>query len=166
MDSILKKLFSAADAHGEDSGEPDHTVGDLQDLLRETWSLMTPSQKLALLNSDTTDNVAMTGGEFNAQDLIAEFEFLIANGTDQTDGILVSLDGGVSYQSAPEGVRIIYQNIPIDGEDGAGEVHINATHEGLITDVWTTREEPLDHNIGTDSVLIDDLITRLVGENG
>ena len=77
----------------------------------------------------------------------------------------VSLDGGLTYQKAREGVRIIYKNVLIDGEDGRGEVHINATGEGLITDIWTTREEPLDHNIGTDSVTIDDIVSRLVSDN-
>lgn len=77
----------------------------------------------------------------------------------------VSLDGGVTWMPAKEGVRIVYRGVPIDGEDGLGEVHINATHEGLITDIWTTREEPLDHNIGTDCVLIEDLVSRLVAES-
>ena len=81
------------------------------------------------------------------------------------DGMLVSLDGGVTYSPAQEGVRIIYQDILIAGEDGKGEVHINATHEGLITDIWTTREDPLDHNIGTDSIMIEDIVSRLVAEN-
>lgn len=77
----------------------------------------------------------------------------------------VSLDGGSTYQPAAEGVRIVYKGVLIDGEDGCGEVHINATHEGLVTDIWTTRDEPLDHNIGTDSVLIEDIVSRLVAEN-
>lgn len=76
-----------------------------------------------------------------------------------------SLDGGVTYQPATEGVRIVYKDVMIDGEGGRGEVHVNATHEGLITDIWTTRDEPLDHNIGTDSVLIEDIVSRLVTEN-
>lgn len=76
----------------------------------------------------------------------------------------VSLDGGVTWLEAKEGVRIIYEGVPVDGEDGLGEVHVNATHEGLITDIWTTRDEPLDHNIGTDAVLIEDIVSRLVSE--
>ena len=79
--------------------------------------------------------------------------------------IKFSIDGGITYQDAPEGVRIIYQDVMIDGEDGTGEVHINATQEGLITDVWTGRDEPLDHNIGTGSETIDDIVSRLIGEN-
>ena len=77
----------------------------------------------------------------------------------------VSLDGGDTWQLAPEGVRIAYKGVMIDGKDGTGEVHLNCTHEGVITDIWATREEPLDHNIGTDCVLIDDIVSRLVNEN-
>ena len=83
----------------------------------------------------------------------------------------VSLNGGTSWQPAPEGVRIAYKNVMIDGEDGRGEVHIHATHEGLITDIWTHREPPMvsdapyDHNIGTVSIQIEDIVSRLVEEN-
>ena len=83
----------------------------------------------------------------------------------------VSLNGGETWQAVPEGVRIAYKNVMIDGEDGRGELHINATHEGLITDIWTHREPPMvsdapyDHNIGTDSILIGDIVSRLVEEN-
>lgn len=84
---------------------------------------------------------------------------------EEAAAIVVSLDGGETYHPAREGVRIIYKDVMVDGEDGRGEVHINATHEGLITDIWTTRDEPLDHNIGTDSVSLDDIVSRLVDEN-
>lgn len=83
----------------------------------------------------------------------------------QDSDMLVSLDGGKTYHPASYGVRIVYKNVLIDGEDGRGEVHVNATGEGLITDVWTTRDEPLDHNIGTDSLAIEDIVRRLVGAN-
>ena len=79
--------------------------------------------------------------------------------------IEASLDGGSSWLPAPQGVRIVYRNVPIDGEDGTGELHINATTEGLIADVWTTRDCPLDHNIGSSAQLLGDIITDLVEEN-
>lgn len=81
---------------------------------------------------------------------------------DEEPTMEVSLDGGMTWHPAPSGVRIVYRNVMIDGEDGRGEVHFNATHEGLITDIWTTRDEPLDHNIGTDSFMLDDIVSRLV----
>lgn len=79
--------------------------------------------------------------------------------------IKVSLDGGVTFQEAKQGVRIVYEGISVPGEDETGELHVSATHEGVVTDVWVTRDEPLDHNIGTSSQLLDDLVSDLVDEN-
>jgi len=78
--------------------------------------------------------------------------------------IKVSLDGGVTFHEAKEGVRIVYEDVMIPGEDGTGEFHLNATHEGLISDLWTTRDEPLDHNIGTSAQMLDDLVSELVDD--
>ena len=74
MNAILKKLFAAADNHSEDSGEPDHTVGDLQDLLRRSWEIMSVGQKLQLLRSTEVYNVVECGaqGEFEWDDLVTE----------------------------------------------------------------------------------------------
>lgn len=80
-------------------------------------------------------------------------------------GINFSIDGGVTFQEAPEGVRIIYDDVMVPGEDGKGELHLNLTHEGLITDVWATRDAPLDHNIATSSEMFDDMVSRLVEES-
>ena len=40
----LELLIDAATAHGEKS-ESDHEVGDLQDILRVCWKLLTPEQQ-------------------------------------------------------------------------------------------------------------------------
>jgi hypothetical protein len=60
--------------------------------------------------------------------------------------IQVSLDGGVTFIDAPSGVIVHHQGVPvvIDGEDGEGEIHISHTSEGVITDAWGTRADPLD----------------------
>lgn len=79
--------------------------------------------------------------------------------------VSVSVDGGQTFTPAPNGVRVIYKGVPIPGEDLLGELHINATHEGLITDIWATRDEPLDHNIGTESVPTEDTVFRLIENN-
>lgn len=55
-------LIEAAERHGKDS-EPDHEVGDLQQLLRAAWGLMTPDQRQALLVSPEAEDVLMHGGE-------------------------------------------------------------------------------------------------------
>jgi hypothetical protein len=45
------------------------------------------------------------------------------------------------------------------GEDEVGQVHINATSEGVIADVWVTRDEHLDHNIGTSNETVDGIVS-------
>lgn len=73
----------------------------------------------------------------------------------------VSLDGGVTYRAAPEGVRVI---CPVTLDDGQGELHVNHTHEGLITDVWVGVDGVMDHHAGTRSVMADELAFELVNE--
>lgn len=60
--SPLQMIFDAADAHGEDTGEPDHTVGDLQDVLRAAWNLMSEAQREALMDSETVQSTLEMGG--------------------------------------------------------------------------------------------------------
>lgn len=74
IDGYLEKLIEAADNHGEDSGEPDHTIGDLQDMLREAWGLLSFSQKLQLIQGDAVENVVECGGrdELSVDAIVAE----------------------------------------------------------------------------------------------
>lgn len=51
--SSLDRLLDAAREHAEDSGEPDHEVGDLQDILRTCWRLLTPAQRQKVLQEHT-----------------------------------------------------------------------------------------------------------------
>lgn len=51
QDEQLERLLIAAEQHGTDS-EPDHEVGDLQDLLRVAASLMTNEQWQQFMASD------------------------------------------------------------------------------------------------------------------
>lgn len=74
----------------------------------------------------------------------------------------VSIDGGDVFLPAPDGVRVIYDGVAIPGEDGMGQAHVNLTGEGLILDVWTTREAPLDHNIATSSRTIEEVVSEMV----
>ena len=56
----------------------------------------------------------------------------------------------------------------IAGEDGRGELHINATHEGVITDVWIADQFSApgsDDNLGSKTETIDDIVYKLVDEN-
>lgn len=47
---------SAAEQHGQDS-EPDHEVGDLQDMLRAMWAILTPAQRVAYASSDAVQQI-------------------------------------------------------------------------------------------------------------
>jgi len=53
---LVEDLIGFAEKHGEDS-EPDHEVGDLQDLLRAAWRLMTPEQRREMLIDASVSNV-------------------------------------------------------------------------------------------------------------
>lgn len=48
---IPSYLFRAAQEHAENTGEPDHEVGDLQGLLAAAWDLMTPYQRHQFMRS-------------------------------------------------------------------------------------------------------------------
>lgn len=92
------------------------------------------------------------------------------NTTDKTlapmaaeNGMLVSLDGGETFVPATQGVRIVYK-VFVPGEDDPGELHLNATNEGIISDLWVSRDEHLDHNLATSSEMLDDVVARLVDD--
>lgn len=57
----VEVYIEAAQRHGEDS-EPDHEVGDLQDLLRAAWGLLSEEQKMSLFWKDEVRNVLVQGG--------------------------------------------------------------------------------------------------------
>lgn len=76
----------------------------------------------------------------------------------------VSLDGGLSFVDAAQGVRVVYEGIDVPGEDGKGELHVTLSREGFVRDVWVTREEPLDHNMGTDSQTVEEAVSAMVEE--
>jgi hypothetical protein len=44
----LEDLFQAADAHAEGAGDFDYAIGDLQEILRAAWAIMTPEQRAAV----------------------------------------------------------------------------------------------------------------------
>ncbi len=52
----LDELFDLAKSHGEDS-EPDREVGDLQDLCRAMWAVLTPEQRRLVLASPEVKNL-------------------------------------------------------------------------------------------------------------
>lgn len=79
--------------------------------------------------------------------------------------IEVSLDGGLTYVEAKEGVRIIYRQLPGLEVDTMGELHINATVEGLIQDFWTDPGTAQEHLSGTRAVMLGDILASLHNED-
>jgi len=68
------QLFKVADRHGEESGEPDHTVGDLQQLLDVAWNTMTPSQRdLFLCSTAVREVVVGAVGEKEADKILPTY---------------------------------------------------------------------------------------------
>lgn len=59
-DEAIETLIKAADLHGEDY--PDHTVGDLQDMLRAAWSMMTDEQRATFLRHEQVLAAIEAGG--------------------------------------------------------------------------------------------------------
>jgi hypothetical protein len=80
MTTALENLFRSADNHAEDSGEPDHAVGDLQALLRMAWGIMTIAQRLQFLQQETLEDLLEAGSrdEFSAETLINDLRSEIA----------------------------------------------------------------------------------------
>lgn len=80
MEAIIEQLLVAADNHGEDSGEPDHAVGDLQGLLRRAWGIMSISQRLQLLKTSEVAALTEAGarGEFDWDDLVEKINQRLA----------------------------------------------------------------------------------------
>ncbi|MDF2461855.1 MAG: hypothetical protein K0Q43_90 [Ramlibacter sp.] len=75
-----------------------------------------------------------------------------------------SIDGGVTWQHAHEGIRVSLRDTPVPGEDMPGQLDFNFTHEGLITDLWVTRDQQLDHNIATAAKEYCEVAGDLVGD--
>ena len=70
----------------------------------------------------------------------------------------VSLDGGVTFQSAPHGVRMSYEGLPANDTNDAVVLSINATSEGVIMDVYDQAGQCL----GTRADMAVDIVAELV----
>jgi hypothetical protein len=62
-DSRVERIVTAAQQHGANS-QPDHEVGDLQEVLRAAWSLMLPEQRDQLMAAAATRSVLDGGDEY------------------------------------------------------------------------------------------------------
>lgn len=72
----LNKLFKSAYLHAADTFEPDHEVGDLQNLNRTAWALLSDDQRIQVLEGNEVEDNLELGAreEFDAEDLVATVE--------------------------------------------------------------------------------------------
>lgn len=56
-DDLFESILRAASVHAAVSEEPDHEVGDLQDLARVLWGLLTPAQRRRALKHEAVRNI-------------------------------------------------------------------------------------------------------------
>lgn len=52
----IEDIISAAETHGSFE-DPDHETGDLQNVLRAAWAIMTIDQKMALAECDAVTGI-------------------------------------------------------------------------------------------------------------
>lgn len=76
----------------------------------------------------------------------------------------VSFDNGETFVEASQGILVIQELKHVPGEDGEGELHFSLTDEGIIADIWVSREEPLDHNLSTMSQTFEEFAEQLIDE--
>lgn len=98
----IETLIKAADKHAEDTGQADHAVGDLQDLLRTAWGIMTFDQKTRLLQTPQAADVLETGmlEVDDPQRLVDDLDAELKRMSDEilaADYRIVSTEGGLYY---------------------------------------------------------------------
>lgn len=65
-----------------------------------------------------------------------------------------------------ERIEVVFDQVDIPGEDDPkGALSIQLTHEGVILDVWGSREFHLDTNFGTSAETAAEIVDRLCREN-
>ena len=69
---LLGNIFTAADNHSDAPGNLNNTVGDLQEIIRRAFAILTVSQKKTLLNSVEVENLVEAGAddEFTVDDML------------------------------------------------------------------------------------------------
>ena len=70
-----------------------------------------------------------------------------------------SIDGGVTFLEALEGVRVIIDDVLPEGES---RLLLNMTHEGLILDLEGEHPEIGGMTLGTSSQMYSDMVADLL----
>lgn len=132
MDNFPQELFDAADHHADDTGEPDHAVGDLQDMLSACWGIMTPSQRAFVLQSQKVEGVIEAGarGEFDVDTLLnrlAHQVMYMLQYAQQRGYSIIDLEHGSHWKDNKTGET---GSLFEDRNDAIYEAYLEASEEG------------------------------------
>lgn len=107
MKDILKKLMDAARQHGEDS-DPDHEVGDLQDLLVAAWELLPLSAKAELLDSAVVENVLEGGFPSDYDEVLEQLQESLEARVVEMEAVVEA--AGYSLEEGEDGFRYLSED--------------------------------------------------------
>jgi hypothetical protein len=70
----------------------------------------------------------------------------------------VRIDG--KFVHVENDVKIIYDGMifGVDDQEISSELHICATHEGIIKDVWSVEEDEPESPLATSSIMAQDIV--------
>lgn len=77
----------------------------------------------------------------------------------------VSVDGGATFQPAPDGAHMMFQEVPMEGGDDDGELHINVTPEAMTLNLWKRQDGSPRLSIGSETESVQDIVSRLLNGN-
>lgn len=163
MQQVLEYMFAAADTHGQDTGEPDHTVGDLQDLFRLAWGIMSIGQRLQLLRKPETQDIIEAGSrdEFTGESLAAGVMQRVA----KMESVVVA--AGIAMM---EGERGFFWETPVEAsEDFHDRADAVADAYRRLTGIFSkhTGNRALEETSIEDIQLSEqEAFWRLLGEEG
>jgi len=75
-----------------------------------------------------------------------------------------SIDGGLTYLEAPEGLKVVVGCIAStdQSDEEMVDLHVNLTDEDVIYDVYASREESLDTLLGSSCDPFDDKVCEAI----
>ncbi len=86
------------------------------------------------------------------------------------NALRISLDDGLTYMDAPNGLRVYIKPEAVDenGKDRDLSIEVCYTHEGVITDLWDDPSRGStygsEENLGTSALTYEELVAFLEGE--
>lgn len=155
---VIEMLLDIARQHGEDS-EPDHEVGDLQDLLRPMWKMLTSRQRQQFLRIPEVQQVVSGAGMV---DLATTMDDVFE---DEWDEVVESFGLDDSFQYDDESMLAYVNRFRLESAlpENEGKTQrcprpkTNEDRDAVLDDlIVATRKLVEDH----EKLLVDSRITR------